>query len=323
MSTSTLSMAIASPSSPPETRRSFFSQPNPAASSTGAETAQPTLFGLPDLLRPSNFIQLANAAVRDCDEVRRALALSLSSRESDDNNDPTTLTSSLAVNNNKVQTAKRTLHRLDDISNIVCTDGAESSSTGIFGGEEEDESAQFAGYFTVENSIEGMKTLVRDMFGITMEEAAIPIEERWDIDTTKTGIFDEATKAGGGGMRKFEFHHEEDGPLGTMYFNLHPRNGKFVHAAHFTIRCGRIRNEDDDIKDKNDNDHQLPAVALVCNLSPSSSSPSQALLSHSEVETLYHEFGHGLHSLSRQKQQLQHEHAWCSSTSYQCTILTE
>lgn len=143
-----------------------------------------------------------------------------------------------------MQTAKRTLHRLDDISNIVCTDGAESSSTGIFGGEEEDESAQFAGYFTVENSIEGMKTLVRDMFGITMEEAAIPIEERWDIDTTKTGIFDEATKAGGGGMRKFEFHHEEDGPLGTMYFNLHPRNGKFVHAAHFTIRCGRIRNED-------------------------------------------------------------------------------
>ena len=107
-------------------------------------------------------------------------------------------------------------------------------------------------------------------------------------------------------MRKFEFHHEEDGPLGTMYFDLHPRDGKFVHAAHFTIRCGRIRNDDSDNVDNhniqqskdNNQDHQLPIVALVCNLSPSSTSgSSQTLLSHSEVETLFHEFGHGLHSL--------------------------
>jgi len=159
-----------------------------------------------------------------------------------------------------------------------------------------DESSQFAGYFTVENSIDGMKVLVQDLFGITMKEADIPIEERWDVDTTTVTHHDEASMKGSGGLRKFEFHHEEDGPLGTMYFDLHPRDGKFVHAAHFTIRCGRIRN-DDTTTDKNTNDHQLPIVALVCNLSPSSSSDSQTLLSHSEVETLYHEFGHGLHSL--------------------------
>ena len=149
------------------------------------------------------------------------------------------------------------------------------------GGDTEDSTQ---GYFTVENSINGMKTLVMDLFGIEMKEVEIPYEERWDIDVTSDTQAQQVA-----GLRKFEFHHEE-GSLGSMYFDLHPRDGKFVHAAHFTIRCGRNRN--DDIG----SDRQLPIVALVCNLSPSSSD-SDALLSHSEVETLFHEFGHGCHSL--------------------------
>ena len=94
----------------------------------------------------------------------------------------------------------------------------------------------------MDNSIEGMKVLVNELFGITMNEVDIPLEERWDIDTTK----EEAVTSTGGsnGLRKFEFHHEIEGPLGTMFFDLHPRDGKFLHAAHFTSRCGRIRNED-------------------------------------------------------------------------------
>ena len=164
------------------------------------------------------------------------------------------------------------------------------------GSDEVDESSQFAGYFTVENSIEGMKVLVQELFGIQMKEAVIPMEERWDVDTT--ALSDANVDNVNGGLRKFEFHHEEEGPLGVMYFDLHPRDGKFVHAAHFTIRCGRIRDDDSTkVPGNNNNNHQLPIVALVCNLSPASASASQTLLSHSEVETLYHEFGHGLHSL--------------------------
>lgn len=149
------------------------------------------------------------------------------------------------------------------------------------GDTEDEEAALFSGYFTVDNSIEGMKVLVQELFGIAMKEVNIPAEERWDVDGD--GDLD------GTGLRKFEFHHERDGPLGIMYFDLHPREGKFVHAAHFTIRCGR---HDSDT----DGRHQLPIVALVCNLSPPSS-PRSALISHAEVETLFHEFGHGLHSL--------------------------
>ena len=141
------------------------------------------------------------------------------------------------------------------------------------------------GYFTVENSINGMKTLVWDLFGIEMKEVEIPIEERWDFPTDNTQHQSHVA-----GLRKFEFNHEKDGKLGSMYFDLHPRDGKFVHAAHFTIRCGRNREDDTDA------DRQLPIVALVCNLSPAPSN-SEALLSHSEVETLFHEFGHGCHSL--------------------------
>jgi len=169
---------------------------------------------------------------------------------------------------------------------------------GEMGGDEDrDESSQFAGYFTMENSIAGMKVLVRELFGIMMKEVDIPLEERWDVDTVSSRKT--LTGDGCGSLRKFIFHHEEDGPLGTMYFDLYPREGKFVNAAHFTIRCGRTRNENDgDVK--NNNHHQLPVVALVCNLSPASApnaTASDRQLSHSEVETLYHEFGHGLHSL--------------------------
>jgi len=57
-----------------------------------------------------------------------------------------------------------------------------------------------------------------------------------------------------------------------------------VHAAHFTILSGCMEALDDAT-------FQLPVVALVCNLSDSS------IMSHSEVKTVFHEFGHVLHSL--------------------------
>jgi len=139
---------------------------------------------------------------------------------------------------------------------------------------DDDESSQFSGYFTVDNSIEGMKVLVNELFGITMKEVDIPLEERWDIDTTKEEAV--PSKGGSDGLRKFEFHHEVEGPLRTIFYDLHPWDGKFLHAAHFTIRCGRIRNEDNTINNNSaqpttatTSEHQLPIVALVCNLTPS------------------------------------------------------
>ena len=65
--------------------------------------------------------------------------------------------------------------------------------------------------------------------------------------------------------------------LGRIHLDLHPREGKFKHAAMFQLRSGIAGT-------------QLFEGALVCNL-------NRGLLEHSEVETLFHEFGHLVHGL--------------------------
>lgn len=66
-------------------------------------------------------------------------------------------------------------------------------------------------------------------------------------------------------------------PLGRIYLDLHPRDGKFKHAAQFTLTNGMA-------------ERQLPEGVLVCNF-------STGYLEHSQVVTLFHEFGHLLHHL--------------------------
>ncbi|KAF9602837.1 hypothetical protein IFM89_031697 [Coptis chinensis] len=77
------------------------------------------------------------------------------------------------------------------------------------------------------------------------------------------------------------------GDLGYLYLDLYSRKGKYPGSAHFTIKGGRKISE---------KEYQLPIVALVCDFSAPSGS-SIARLNHGEVVTLFHEFGHALHSL--------------------------
>ncbi|KAK2975850.1 hypothetical protein RJ640_022867 [Escallonia rubra] len=74
----------------------------------------------------------------------------------------------------------------------------------------------------------------------------------------------------------------------VMKFSLYnPDEGKYPGCAHFAIKGGRRISE---------LEYQLPVVALVCNFRGSHNS-RHVKLYHSEVETLFHEFGHALHSL--------------------------
>jgi len=165
---------------------------------------------------------------------------------------------------------------------------------------EKELSSSVAGYFTVEQSIKSMKILVQKLFGIVMQEMPIQEEERWDIlsGTTAGDLFSDSSNIDSiSSLQKFEFVEEDSGQkLGTLYFDLFPRDGKYGHNAHFTVRCGCKTRSFVNGGITQHEDYQLPIVALVCNLSPPSIS-NAAILSHSEVETLFHEFGHALHSL--------------------------
>jgi thimet oligopeptidase len=71
--------------------------------------------------------------------------------------------------------------------------------------------------------------------------------------------------------------------VGRFYLDMHPRDGKYSHAAQFTIRNG--------VKGR-----QIPEAVLVCNL-PGADSSDPGLMAYEDVVTLFHEFGHLLHMM--------------------------
>jgi thimet oligopeptidase len=80
---------------------------------------------------------------------------------------------------------------------------------------------------------------------------------------------------------------EEGERVGRFYLDLHPREGKYKHAAQFTLASGKAG-------------VRLPEAALICNFPgpfAAGAGGGPALLEHSEVVTFFHEFGHLLHHL--------------------------
>ncbi len=73
--------------------------------------------------------------------------------------------------------------------------------------------------------------------------------------------------------------YQGDTRLGRLHLDMHPREGKYKHAAEFGLSVGRAGQE-------------LPEATLVCNFPRPG-----GLMQHSEVETFFHEFGHLLHEL--------------------------
>ena len=73
--------------------------------------------------------------------------------------------------------------------------------------------------------------------------------------------------------------YEGEQLLGRIHLDMHPRDGKYKHAAEFGMTVGRAGKE-------------LPEASLVCNFPR----PGD-LMQHSEVETFFHEFGHLLHEI--------------------------
>ena len=139
-------------------------------------------------------------------------------------------------------------------------------------------------WFPLETSIRGMLTIFETLFGMTFVEI--------------TGDDRSAISASGKGddivwhpdVQVFSVWDSEDqgsGFIGYLYLDLHPRPGKYGHAANFNLQPGFVQEN---------GTRRYPVTALVCNFSkPTPKKPS--LLKHSEVTTLFHELGHGIHDL--------------------------
>lgn len=73
-------------------------------------------------------------------------------------------------------------------------------------------------------------------------------------------------------------------PIGRFYLDMVPRDGKFSHAACFTIRTGI-----DGV--------QTPVNALVCNFLDPNEPIEKARMEYRDVVVFFHEFGHLLHAM--------------------------
>jgi thimet oligopeptidase len=122
-------------------------------------------------------------------------------------------------------------------------------------------------YFEFTQTRDGLLAITARMYGI--EYRPVPDAPRWDASVDVYDVVDAA------------------GKLGRIYLDLHPRDGKYKHAAEFPITSGI-------------GGVQLPEGALICNFPDPKN--GEALMSHEEVVTMFHEFGHLMHNIFGGKQ---------------------
>lgn len=127
-------------------------------------------------------------------------------------------------------------------------------------------------YFPEAKVIAGLFEVVHTLFGVEVRAAEAPV---WHPDV---GYFEIL---------------RDGSVIGSFYFDLHARAGKRSGAWMDDAR-GRRRKPDQ---------LQTPVAYLTCNFSgPVEGRP--ALFTHDEVTTLFHEFGHGLHHMLTQVDEL-------------------
>lgn len=128
-------------------------------------------------------------------------------------------------------------------------------------------------YFPLPKVISGLFTIVERLYGIKVQEHSESVS-RWHDD-----------------VRFYQLFDADDHLLGGFYFDLFARSGKRGGAWMSGFQSRYTYAEQDH--------QQLPVCFMVGNFTPAlDGKPS--LLTHDEVLTLFHEFGHGLHHLLTQ-----------------------
>lgn len=120
-------------------------------------------------------------------------------------------------------------------------------------------------FFPIETVLAGLFDVYQQLFGIQI--ARVEGADTW------------------AGVPLYEIRDAESGGhVGHFYLDLYPRPGKYGHAAAAGVTVAR------QVGDA----YRAPVAVMMGNFNPPSAE-RPSLLSHDEVETLFHEFGHIMH----------------------------
>ena len=117
-------------------------------------------------------------------------------------------------------------------------------------------------YFPTIPTVRWVLSVTEKLYGIRFVEARVPV---WHEDVLYFDLFDA----------------KSDAFIGGIYLDLYPREGKYKHAAAWGVRGGSRKQS------------RTPISVLVCNF-------DRKGLTHNELETLFHEFGHVMHGVLSQ-----------------------
>jgi len=125
-------------------------------------------------------------------------------------------------------------------------------------------------YFPADKAIAGLFSVVGKLFGLKIDKISDVAVWHKDVEF-------------------FQIRDKNDQVRGEFYMDNYARENK-RGGAWMDVCVSRMRNNDK---------IQVPIAYLICNLTPPVGD-DPALLTHSEVTTLFHEFGHGLHHMLTQ-----------------------
>jgi len=133
-------------------------------------------------------------------------------------------------------------------------------------------------YFPLETLLPNLLGTFEDIFSLHIKEVSVNPDQSWHDSVKCYAVYDNTSD-------------NVCNLIGHFYVDLYPRDGKYGHAAAFTLKPAYIPTTN-----SGDSTRSTPVSAMVCNFTrPTKEKPS--LLTFGEVETFFHELGHIFHQL--------------------------
>ncbi|KAG5489611.1 hypothetical protein GH5_00489 [Leishmania sp. Ghana 2012 LV757] len=150
-------------------------------------------------------------------------------------------------------------------------------------------------YFSVANCVRGIQCLCSEVFGVRLEEVPLNPEEILNSNVKKFHVYDEC--------KKF---------LGVIVLDMYMNERKYCQAGHLTLQLGCVPHQEAlATVGLRLPKRQYPVVVLTANVG--ALKPAQrcldgtyddesTLMQPNEVTTVFHEFGHAMHTIFGQTQ---------------------